>query len=221
MRRAFTLIELLVVIAIIAILAAILFPVFAQAKMAAKGAAAISNIRQMHTAVILYEGDFDDTLPLAAYGTTAGFVIWHDILDPYIKNKDVWLCPGSSVKPTDLTGARTSHWGYNARYLTDLAIDFSNANDSRAVNLSGIGAPASTIVFVSAKTSVPNSWCGDDGKFLLPPSEAAADCWGQPDYVHMQNAVIAWADGHASRKKAGAFYEGQNPADRFFDLLED
>ncbi len=60
MRRAFTLIELLVVIAIIAILAAILFPVFAQAKNAAKGAACLSHIRQIGTASSLYLGDHDD-----------------------------------------------------------------------------------------------------------------------------------------------------------------
>jgi prepilin-type N-terminal cleavage/methylation domain-containing protein len=64
MRKAFTLIELLVVIAIIAILAAILFPVFAQAKMAAKKASAISNLRQILSATQMYNGDFDDLCPL-------------------------------------------------------------------------------------------------------------------------------------------------------------
>jgi prepilin-type N-terminal cleavage/methylation domain-containing protein len=66
MKRAFTLIELLVVIAIIAILAAILFPVFAQAKMAAKQISAVSNTKQVGTGVLIYINDFDDTFPLAA-----------------------------------------------------------------------------------------------------------------------------------------------------------
>lgn len=216
-RRAFTLIELLVVIAIIAILAAILFPVFSSAKAAAKATAGLSNVRQMNIAVQLYIADHDETYPLAAYGTSAGFAIWHDILDPYVKNKDVWHCPGSSVSKKDLTGAVTSHWGYNTRYLTDLALDFSNATNTKAVSSSAIGDPAGTVVFASARSSVPGSWCGDDGKFLLPPSEPDGDCWGRPDEIN--NAVIiAWADGHAKRQKLGAFYLGQSPTDRYFDL---
>src|SRR5688572_26449263 len=63
MKRAFTLIELLVVIAIIAILAAILFPVFAQAKLAAKKTTTLSNIKQVGTATLIYAGDYDDVYP--------------------------------------------------------------------------------------------------------------------------------------------------------------
>ena len=69
-RRAFTLIELLVVIAIIAILAAILFPVFAQAKNAAKKTADLSNIKQIGLGTVMYAGDADDVMPLGAYWTT-------------------------------------------------------------------------------------------------------------------------------------------------------
>jgi prepilin-type N-terminal cleavage/methylation domain-containing protein len=65
MKRAFTLIELLVVIAIIAILAAILFPVFAQAKVAAKKAKGLAEIKQMGTATMIYAADYDDNMPLA------------------------------------------------------------------------------------------------------------------------------------------------------------
>ncbi|MES1228346.1 MAG: prepilin-type N-terminal cleavage/methylation domain-containing protein, partial [Armatimonadota bacterium] len=72
-RSAFTLIELLVVIAIIAILAAILFPVFAQAKIAAKKTSCLSNVKQMATAAQLYLGDFDDNYPLGSYNTASGF----------------------------------------------------------------------------------------------------------------------------------------------------
>jgi prepilin-type N-terminal cleavage/methylation domain-containing protein len=67
-KSAFTLIELLVVIAIIAILAAILFPVFAQAKVAAKGAADLSNVKQLALATVMYSGDNDDYFP-TAFGT--------------------------------------------------------------------------------------------------------------------------------------------------------
>ncbi|CAN1539645.1 Prokaryotic N-terminal methylation site [Fimbriimonadaceae bacterium] len=71
MKKAFTLIELLVVIAIIAILAAILFPVFAQAKEAAKKTQALTNVKQSGTAVIIYQADYDDSLP-SAYPIAAG-----------------------------------------------------------------------------------------------------------------------------------------------------
>ena len=74
MRKAFTLIELLVVIAIIAILAAILFPVFAQAKEAAKKTAALSNVKQTGTSFAIYLSDSDDTFPLGYRYTPGGGV---------------------------------------------------------------------------------------------------------------------------------------------------
>ena len=215
---AFTLIELLVVIAIIAILAAILFPVFAQAKLAAKATTAVSNAKQMGLGFELYKNDTDDTFPLAAYGTATGFYLWHDFLDPYIKNKDVWHCPGSTVKIADTNGTITTHWGYNVRYLTTISLDFSNANNHRAVNASEIGYPTETILLTSAHSSIAKSWCGDDGKFLLPPSGMDANCWGRPDPLYSDNAVLIWCDTHAGKKKPSAFYSGQSPIDRFFDL---
>ncbi|RYG44964.1 prepilin-type N-terminal cleavage/methylation domain-containing protein, partial [bacterium] len=85
-RRAFTLIELLVVIAIIAILAAILFPVFAQAKAAAKKTACLSNVKQLGTATMLYLGDSDGFYPKRIDGTDNPDVEqWVDMLQPYVK----------------------------------------------------------------------------------------------------------------------------------------
>src|ERR1700677_4752282 len=101
-KKAFTLIELLVVIAIIAILAAILFPVFAQAKEAAKKTACLSNNKQMGLGLYLYLNDYDDNLPMANYpnnpdnvpsafsyraGGATGYVAenWADLLQPYVK----------------------------------------------------------------------------------------------------------------------------------------
>ena len=123
-RRAFTLIELLVVIAIIAILAAILFPVFARAKDAAKATTCMSNQRNLGLATMLYLNDYDDYFPLAAYPTSTGFLLWLDIIDPYVKNKNVWHCPGSQVQVTDTTGEITSHFGYNELYLTNIQLNF-------------------------------------------------------------------------------------------------
>src|SRR5471030_504935 len=86
--KAFTLIELLVVIAIIAILAAILFPVFAQAKEAAKKTSCLSNLKQIGLAARMYENDFDDTIPLAGYEnfTTNAPTTWMFLVDPYVKS---------------------------------------------------------------------------------------------------------------------------------------
>ena len=104
-QKAFTLIELLVVIAIIAILAAILFPVFAQAKAAAKKTAALSNVKQNATAVLLYNNDSDDVFAQSAYcadKTPNGYVVpasgcqiysVYDAIMPYTKNRDIFLDP--------------------------------------------------------------------------------------------------------------------------------
>src|SRR5215211_4946412 len=92
--KGFTLIELLVVIAIIAILAAILFPVFAQAREKARAASCASNVKNLGLAVLLYTQDYDEQLPLAAYARSESeFVTWHDLADPYVRNKAIWLCP--------------------------------------------------------------------------------------------------------------------------------
>jgi len=217
-RSGFTLIELLVVIAIIAILAAILFPVFAQAKGAAKATQCLSNQRNLGIAMVLYQQDYDDTFPLDAYATDTGFPLWLDMVDPYVKNKQIWLCPGSAVAEKDTTGALSSHFGYNATYLTNIMTDFSNFDGHTAVSSTALGSPAETVVLTSAKASVVGSWCGDDGKHLLPPSASDIDCWGRPDPTFAGGATIFWADGHSKRLKMGQFYDTQNPSDKFFDL---
>jgi prepilin-type N-terminal cleavage/methylation domain-containing protein/prepilin-type processing-associated H-X9-DG protein len=109
-RHAFTLIELLVVIAIIAILAAILFPVFAQAREAARTTACLSNTKQIATAQLMYAQDYDETIvpwlncpPQAGYPgscTTALQAVpafWTFLLQPYIKNYNVMFCPSYST----------------------------------------------------------------------------------------------------------------------------
>ena len=96
MKRAFTLIELLVVIAIIAILAAILFPVFAQAKRAAKNSVFLSNVKQVGLSDLMYGADSDDTFPLAWQNTDPtgnGYWSWQGALQPYSKNWGVFTNP--------------------------------------------------------------------------------------------------------------------------------
>jgi prepilin-type N-terminal cleavage/methylation domain-containing protein/prepilin-type processing-associated H-X9-DG protein len=88
----FTLIELLVVIAIIAILAAILFPVFAQAKMAAKKTQDLSNTKQLTLSLQMYGSDYDDTYPFA-WGWNSEWLPWHQQVHPYVKNIQLWKSP--------------------------------------------------------------------------------------------------------------------------------
>src|SRR5512142_1907301 len=103
-RRGFTLIELLVVIAIIAILAAILFPVFAQAREKARGVSCLSNFRQLGTAFQMYLQDYDEVV-LPRYracpstgpaATPNAPLLWTDTIQPYVKNKQIFICPSAS-----------------------------------------------------------------------------------------------------------------------------
>src|SRR4026207_363252 len=96
LRTGFTLIELLVVIAIIAILAAILFPVFAQAREKARQSGCLSNLKQLGTAVLMYTQDYDENLP-NNYAGKKDTNLWSDLsgsglMDPYLKNKQIWFC---------------------------------------------------------------------------------------------------------------------------------
>ena len=109
-RHAFTLIELLVVIAIIAILAAILFPVFAQAKEAAKKTTTLSNLKQTATAILMYSGDNDDYFPLAKAGNLA----YNTVIDV---PADWRLAPGATVD------AFSTQWANSTQpYMKSLAL---------------------------------------------------------------------------------------------------
>jgi prepilin-type N-terminal cleavage/methylation domain-containing protein len=94
-RKGFTLIELLVVIGIVALLAAILFPVFAQVKDAARDTTTLSNVKQIGLAAMAYTGDFDDALPLAWRDTPGqpGMGTWQGAVQPYCKNWDLFVHP--------------------------------------------------------------------------------------------------------------------------------
>ncbi|MCG9895775.1 MAG: prepilin-type N-terminal cleavage/methylation domain-containing protein [Fimbriimonadaceae bacterium] len=216
MRRAFTLIELLVVIAIIAILAAILFPVFAQAKAAAKAASSLSNVRQLSLAFRMYWTDFDDTMTPAAMVDGGEVKVWHDLIDPYVKNKQIWICPASTLARTDSDGRPTAHYGYNSHYLGGLAFDFSNFMTPSPTSETALAEPAATILLGDARSSVPGSWCGDDGKHLLPPSQSPLDCWGRLDPRHSGGFNVGFVDGHAKRLRPGDL-ENRTPADLLFD----
>jgi len=108
MRKGFTLIELLVVIAIIAILAAILFPVFAKAREKARTASCNSNLKQIGLGLIMYSQDYDEQL-IRYY---ANDYIWMEKIMPYVKNQQLFKCPSSSSgwgTPNTTACASTSH----------------------------------------------------------------------------------------------------------------
>ena len=99
--RAFTLIELLVVIAIIAILAAILFPVFAQAREKARGISCLSNTKQLATGILMYTQDYDEYYPIGfiSRGSWGGQFAWVHDLTPYVKSLAVFVCPDDQGGP--------------------------------------------------------------------------------------------------------------------------
>jgi prepilin-type N-terminal cleavage/methylation domain-containing protein/prepilin-type processing-associated H-X9-DG protein len=103
-RTGFTLIELLVVIAIIAILAAILFPVFAQAREKARQATCLSNLKQLGLAHMMYAQDYDDTLIAAQINTATGGLRWPQLLAPYVKARGFVLCPTANYAGAIATG---------------------------------------------------------------------------------------------------------------------
>ena len=219
-RTAFTLIELLVVIAIIAILASILFPVFAQAREKARQISCLSNLRNLGTAMLMYTQDYDERVPPAAYATPTSFLAWYDLIDPYVRNKNIWHCPSNSSSVTDASGKPTTQYGYNAFYLTGLNLYFSNIATQMPVSLAAVARPSEMVLLTDARASTTPSPCGDHGNYLLPPSLKNAGCWGRPNYLHHEGANVQWLDGHSSWKKSGQFYAGQTPADRYFALSE-
>jgi len=94
MRRGFTLIELLVVIAIIAILAAILFPVFARAREKARQSSCLSNVKQLQLGILMYVQDYDETFCIANNANGK----WYALIAPYLKNQQILICPSIITK---------------------------------------------------------------------------------------------------------------------------
>ncbi len=234
-RKGFTLIELLVVIAIIAILAAILFPVFAQAREKARQAMCISNIKQIGLALIMYGQDYDETYPMLENGPERFTVA--NALDPYIKtNKlnvndasgnlwpedSVWRCPtGRTYNYGDINSYFTV--AYNWLYLTDVFAGDSFVPDWTSPDHYGVWAwtqpgrtfaavtsPAETVAFgdsghADGPRGVLATW-----DTLEPPSARLGN--GGLDWIsifearHTQVGPVAWCDGHVKSVRFEAIY---------------
>lgn len=181
-RRGFTLIELLVVIAILAILAAILFPVFARAREKARQTTCLSNLKQLGTALQMYVQDYDGMTP--PHNDDDGSTGWRwfqfpILLTPYTKNYQILRCPSDQGWTRPETGA-TGRW---ASYPVNHAVP--------ARSDAQFEAPAETIVLVD----------GQDGDLGLDNDSARPD---HPDYSHVDayyrhndGMNVNFYDGHA------------------------
>ena len=113
-RSGFTLIELLVVIAIIAILAAILFPVFARAREKARQTSCLSNVKEITLGFIMYKSDYDSLGMQRDYYVGSTRLAWSDHVQPYLKSKELFTCPSEN----------TPHQLWNTQVPTDYAYNF-------------------------------------------------------------------------------------------------
>lgn len=208
------------VIAIIAILAAILFPVFAQARAKARQVSCLSNIRQMDMATLLYAQDFDERFPLAATATPTGFLNWHHLVDPYVKNKHVWVCPDADIPLTNSFGSLICHYGFNTFYLNVGAVpaNLFSLNNASGISLAAPQEPAQTLLMADTRGIEGKLPANHSSVYLLPPSQPDADFWGRPDVRHQSGVNIGFLDGHVKWMKNDAFYRSQTPSDAWFDL---
>lgn len=219
-KRAFTLMELLVAISIIAILAAMLFPVFSRAREAARRTSCLNNTHQIGSGLLMYRADYDDTMPPASYpqdvygmpdGSTGQWFVWYHVLHPYVKNYDVFNCPGNRyISPTmPYAGQSVLNIGYGLNPAVSEIADYNVQHVSDLILL----ADARYYLVSPARTDVPNP-------------RATGPCAGFPTApiypIHDQTANVAYFDGHAKAIRPSSIYDpspwGFNPCAGFNGL---
>ena len=189
-RTGFTLIELLVVIAIIAILAAILFPVFARAREKARQSSCLSNTKQLVLAHAAYVIDYDGfTCPSYLPGAPA--VFWGQLLQPYTKNEGIFVCPSSPTQGGGGIGTTNMGYGWNYYYLT-YAPPGRTANYGYATaHESQIKSPADTIVLGDSRDNL-------DYVIRNDPINTTYS----PEFRHNDGANFGFMDGHSKWMKS-------------------
>lgn len=201
--RGFTLIELLVVIAIIAILAAILFPVFARAREAARATSCRSNLKQLGAGFAMYSQDYDERVASSFmyYAPSADLVWWPDLLRPYVKNEQVYLCP--SVPSQRLSVHNCTNWRRPAGYTpSQVCADFTVPDWlANGVALAQIEDPAGT---VNAVDSISIEYW-DVNLHTDQVPIASGQHW--TDERHSEKKNVLYYDGHV--KTMGVLPKGQ------------
>ena len=222
-QSAFTLIELLVVIAIIAILAAILFPVFAQARAKARQTACLSNEKQMGLALLAYSQDYDEQMVRGWYGP-GGFASsnnydrykWMDAIEPFVKNSAIYSCPDSPVgigadatgkyvpykQLGTMLGSNTDDTRFYGSYAINSAYwgdgDITRKGPSNEVPLAVVAAPAETIWVADSNGSYQISWpdTNSDPVSVQKAGSMSYICWDGHDVNDKQEgAVVARHQG--------------------------
>jgi prepilin-type N-terminal cleavage/methylation domain-containing protein/prepilin-type processing-associated H-X9-DG protein len=186
-RRGFTLIELLVVIAIIAILAAILFPVFARAREKARQSSCLSNVKQIGLATMMYASDHDGAFP--GYYMALPWTVdtsWAGVIRPYVKSRAVWKCASDPDRGMWQWGTGASHgrlsYGWNYRWISFYA---TPPGGGRAPTFGAdIEKPAETLLF-----------CDAGRCYVRGPGTTNSSYWPKP--YHNGGANFGFADGHA------------------------
>jgi prepilin-type N-terminal cleavage/methylation domain-containing protein/prepilin-type processing-associated H-X9-DG protein len=211
-KSGFTLIELLVVIAIIAILAAILFPVFARARENARRASCQSNLKQIGLAIMQYTQDYDERVPPCAAnmtptGTPTKYV--YELLDPYTKSMQLFKCPSD-------TTTNVMSYGYNYTYLAP--------NSASSVALAAINSPAEMVMMTDKLAATqdyvynPSRWRINGGTNGNSASTTDAYNYGDVDPRHLEGTNVLWADGHVKWSKAMGISGPSTDYNKYFDL---